>query len=70
MYLVHVVSENGIQTDTKKVEAIWKWPIPINITDVRSFLGLTSYYCRFIEKYVQVAKPLYKLISGENAARK
>ena len=70
MYLGHVISENGIQTDPKKVEAIWKWPIPTNVTEVHSFLGFTNYYHRFIKKYAQVAKPLYKLISGEHVARK
>ena len=64
------MSDQGIQTDPKKVEAIWKWPIPTNITEIHSFLGFTNYHHRFIKKYVQVAKPLYKLISGENAARK
>ena len=70
MYLGHVVSDKGIQTNPKKVEAIWKWPIPVNITDVCSFLGFTNYYHNFIGKYAKVTKPLYKLISGENAARK
>ena len=69
-YLDHVVSKNGIQTDSKKVEAIQKWPIPTYVTEVHNFFGFTNYYCRFINKYAQVAKPLYKLISSENAARK
>ena len=69
-YLGHVVSKNGIQTDSKKVKAICKWPVPTNVTEVQSFLGFTNYYCRFIKKYAQVAKPLYILISGENAAGK
>ena len=43
-YLGHVVSKEGIQTDPKKVEAICKWPIPTNMTEVRSFLGFTNYY--------------------------
>ena len=68
-YLGYVISKNGIQTDSKKVEAIQKWPIPTNVTEVHSFLGFTNYYQRFIKKYTQVAKPLYKLISGENATR-
>ena len=68
-YLCHVVSKNGIQTDSKKVEAIQKWPIPTNVTEVCSFLGFTNYYHRFIKKYAQVGKPLYKLISGKNTAR-
>ena len=69
-YLGHVVSKIGIQTDCKKIEAIWKWPVPTNVTEVCSFLGFTNYYCRFIKKYTQVTKPLYKLICGENVARK
>ena len=61
IYLGHVVSKNGIQTDPKKVEAIHMWPVPTNVTEVRSFLGFTNYYWRFIKKYAHVAKPLYKL---------
>ena len=70
IYLGHVVSKEGIQTDPKKVEAIHKWPVPTNVTEVRSFLGFTNYYWRFIKKYAQVAKHLYKLILGDNASRK
>ena len=69
-YLGHVVSKNGIQIDSKKIEAIQKWSIPTNVTEVHSFLGFTNYYHRFIKKYVQVAKPLYQLISGENSSQK
>ena len=63
------MSKDGIQTDPKKVEAIHKWPIPTNMTEVRSFLEFTNYYGWFIRKYTQVAKPLFKLILGENASR-
>ena len=68
--LGHVVSKNSIQTDSKKVKAICRWPMPTNVTEVRSFLGFTNYYQRFIKKYAQVAKPLHKLISGENVSKK
>ena len=70
MYLGHVVSDKGIQTNLKKVEAIQKGSIPTTFTEVHSFLGFTNYYHKFIKKYAQLAKPLYKLISGENVARK
>ena len=50
-YLGHVVSKHGIRTDSKKVEAICKWPVPTNVTEVRSFLGFTDYYQRFIKRY-------------------
>ena len=42
------------------------WAIPKTVTDVRSFLGFTNYYRRFIAK---VARPLNALISGENASK-
>ena len=69
-YLGHVVSKDGIQTDPKKVEAICNWPTHTNMTEVRSFLEFTKYYQQFMNKYAQIAKPLYKLIYGENASRK
>ena len=66
----HVVSKDGIETDPKKVKAIKNWPIPISVTDVRSFLGFTNHYRRFIRGYAQIAKPLYKLIWGKNSKLK
>ena len=61
------MSEKGIETNPKKIEAIQKWPIPTNITETQSFLGLCNYYHKFIKDYAKIAKPLYKLISGENS---
>ena len=55
-YLGHVVSKEGIRTDDKKIQEILKWPIPTTVTEVRSFLGFTNYYRKFIYKYAQVAK--------------
>ena len=69
-YLGHIVSDKGIETDPKKIEAIINWPVPKTVHDVRSFLGFTNYYQKFIYKYAQKAKPLNKLISGENAKKK
>ena len=69
-YSGHVVAKDGIQTHPRKVEVICKWPAPTNMMEVRSFLGFTNCYCRFIKKYAQLAKPLYILFSGENASRK
>ena len=43
-YLGHAVSKYVIQTNPRKVEAICQWPIPSNMTEVRSFLGFTNYY--------------------------
>ena len=69
-YLGHIVSSSGIETDTRKVEVVKTWAIPKTVTDVRSFLGFTNYYRRFIKDYAKVARPLNVLISGENAPKK
>ena len=69
-YLGHIVSNNGIETDPKKIEAIVKWPGPHTVNEVRKSLGFTNYYRKFVYKYAQMARPLNKLISGENAKKK
>jgi hypothetical protein len=48
-FLGHVISDEGIFVDPKKVEAMLKWERPTNVTEIHSFLGLTGYYKRFIE---------------------
>ena len=69
-YLGHIVSDKGIETDPKKIEAIVKWPGPRTVHEVRKFLGFTNYYRKFVYKYAQIARPMNKLISGENAKKK
>ena len=60
-YLGHVISHEGVSTDPLKIAAISDWPVPTNIRDLRSFLGLCSYYRRFVRGFAELAKPLYKL---------
>ena len=69
-YLGHVVLSKGIETNSKKIAAILNWPQPRNITQIRCFLGFCNYYRKFIKGYAQVAKPLYQLLTGENAKKK
>nr|GFB18608.1 putative reverse transcriptase domain-containing protein [Tanacetum cinerariifolium] len=66
-FLGHIVSAEGITMDLTKVEAITKWPRPMSVTEVRSFLGLAGYYCRFVEGFSRLALPLTKLMrEGKN----
>ena len=55
-FLGHIITKDGISTDPKKVEAVQNWPIPRTIKEVRSFLGLCSYYRKFIKSFATVAK--------------
>lgn len=64
-YLGHVVSENGVSTDPEKVSAVRDWPVPRTKKDVRSFLGFTGYYRRFIRDYAKVANPLFALVGNK-----
>ena len=63
LFLGHKISENGIETDPAKVEAVSGWKSPKNKTDVKAFLGTVGYYRRFIQNYSDIAKPLTALTS-------
>jgi len=59
-YLGHVVSEEGISPDPGKIEAVKSWPRPSSSTEVKSFLGLCSYYQRFVPSFADIAHPLHQ----------
>ncbi len=61
LYLGQMVTEEGISTEPSKVEAVTTWPTPKNKRDLRAFLGLCSYYRKFIKSFADIAGPLYKL---------
>ena len=63
-YLGHVVSERGVETDPEKIRALSEWPEPHNIKTLRSFLGFTGYYRRYIKDYARIVKPLNDLLVG------
>ena len=60
-YLGFEVSSEGVHANPEKVKAIVEWPTPSNVKDVRSFLGLASYYRKFIRGFSELAKPLTNL---------
>ncbi|UYV84342.1 K02A2.6-like, partial [Cordylochernes scorpioides] len=63
--LGHVVNEFGTQPDPEKVKAIVHFPKPRNISETRSFLGLSSYYRRFIKSYANKSRPLNSLLKKD-----
>ena len=63
-FLGHIVSARGTEPDSSKVEAVRDFATPTSLTDVRAFLGLASYYRRFIKNFADIAAPLHDLTKG------
>lgn len=61
-YLGHVLSSGGVQVDKAKVEAIKSFPVPKSQKQVRSFLGLTNFYRKYVNGYAKLALPLNALL--------
>ena len=47
--------------DLEKLEVIKEWPMPRSIHELRSFIGMCAYYCRFIANFPSIARPLHDL---------
>ena len=64
-FLGHRVSEEGIAMDPSKTSEIVQWKIPRNLKEVRQFLGLCSYYRRYVKNFSEVACPLNELMKKD-----
>ena len=60
-FLGHMVSREGIQADPEKTSTVNKYPVPKNATEVKRFLGLRSYYRRYVQDFAKKARPLHQL---------
>jgi hypothetical protein len=64
-YLGHIIADDVVAMDDDKIEAVQAWPLPKFVKALRGFLGLTSYYRRFIANYGAIAAPLTALMKKE-----
>lgn len=61
IYLGHIITREGIAVDPSKIRAIVEWPAPTNVSKVRSFMGLASYYQRSVANFLNIAHPITSL---------
>ena len=61
-FLGHIVGNDQVKPDPKKVEAVKNWPVPLTVHQLRAFLGLVNYFSKFIDKHARMARPLTELL--------
>jgi len=60
-----VIGPEGIKMKEEKVKGVMEWPTLKYIKDVQKFLGLVNYYCRFIEGFASIARPLHDMVKKD-----
>jgi transposase InsO family protein len=60
-FLGYIVGADGLKVDPGKVDAVKVWPVPTNISEVRSFLGFVGFYRKFIQNHSKVCAPMSEL---------
>jgi len=60
--LGHVITEDGVKPDPKKIQCIVDYPTPKNVKELKSFLGFVGYYRKFIQDFSNKTKPLTTLL--------
>ena len=60
-FLGHIVSREGIQANPAKTSAVRQYPVPKSVTEVKSFMGLCSYYRRYVRDFAALARFLHQL---------
>lgn len=61
-YLGHLIRNGEVRPTAEKTDAVMRYPKPTSVRQVRSFLGLTSYFRKYIKDYAVIAKPLSDLL--------
>lgn len=65
LFLGHIVSGAGIQPNPSLIRDVQLWSPPTNIPELKAFLGLCSYYRKFVPAFAELASPLHELLKKE-----
>ena len=69
-FLGFIINKDGVKTDPEKIEKVKLFPRPHNIKTLRSFLGLASYYRKFIAHFSKIAQPLTRMLTKKFLQKK
>jgi len=64
-FLGHIITPDGVKTDSRKVSKLKDWPTPKNVKDLQMFLGFANYFKRFLPDFSDCAYPLYQLLKTD-----
>ena len=64
-FLGVVIGPDGIKMEEEKVKEVVEWLTPKYVKEVQKFLGLVNYYCRFIEDFASIARPLHDMVKKD-----
>ncbi len=64
-FLGHVISSEGVFTDEEKITAVKTYPVPTNVKSLRSWMGLCTYYRKFVNNFSKIAAPLNALLKKD-----
>jgi hypothetical protein len=64
-YLGYILSHEGVKVDPNKIKAMMDSSIPKTLKNIRGFLGLTGYYCKFVRNYGRIEAPLMTLTNKD-----
>ena len=69
-YVGYTIDGQGIRPDNRKVSAITQFPRPESATQLRAFIGLASFYRKFIHRFAEIARPLHELLKKNADVRR
>ena len=58
LYLGHIIGVDGVRVHEEKIRDIQEWPEPKNVTKLRGFVGICTYYWKFVKGFSQLSSPL------------
>jgi hypothetical protein len=65
-YLGHILSHEGVKVDPNNIKAMMDCPIPKTLKNLKGYLGLTGYYCKFVKNYGRIVEPLMELTKNDS----